>query len=330
MNFFKIIFIIIFSALSLKSQSLDSERSSGHIPAEIERMYQRGLKYLINTQEDNGSWPGREGSEPGVVGLCIKAILAHGEDAQFGPYSQNIQKALDYIISTQNTENGMIGESMYNHGFALLALAECYGIIDHPKLASSLEAALALTIASQKNNQKGAWRYSPEALDADSTVTGCQLVSLYAVQNAGIPVPDEVFQKAIAYLEKCRTDEGSYSYTDNRSNARVTLSAIGGLCVALERKDNDPRVKTTLQYLKKNINFRDRTYPYYLEYYLSQALFQLDDETWKEWNIKNTRYLATLQRSNGSWPGNRSEAFNTSGALLSLALNYQFLPIYEK
>jgi hypothetical protein len=78
------------------------------------------------------------------------------------------------------------------------------------------------------------------------------------------------------------------------------------------------------------MNYRDRFYPYYFEYYMSQALFHAHEETWREWNALNVRYLATIQSPDGSWPGNKGQAFNTASALLSLALNYRFLPIYEK
>jgi hypothetical protein len=63
---------------------------------------------------------------------------------------------------------------------------------------------------------------------------------------------------------------------------------------------------------------------------MSQALFHADEPTWKEWNARNIRYLSTIQTSAGNWPGNQGNAFSTAGALLSLALNYRFLPIYEK
>jgi hypothetical protein len=63
---------------------------------------------------------------------------------------------------------------------------------------------------------------------------------------------------------------------------------------------------------------------------MSQALFHADEPTWKEWNARNIRYLSTIQSSDGSFPGNQGVSFNTAGALLSLALNYRFLPIYEK
>ena len=63
---------------------------------------------------------------------------------------------------------------------------------------------------------------------------------------------------------------------------------------------------------------------------MAQALFHSNEETWQQWNAKNTRYLGALQGADGSFPGSRGKSLNTSGALLSLALNYRFLPIYEK
>ena len=50
----------------------------------------------------------------------------------------------------------------------------------------------------------------------DSTVTGCQIVSLFAARNAGIPVPDEAFERGLKYMASCRDKKGAYgsvSYT---------------------------------------------------------------------------------------------------------------------
>ena len=63
---------------------------------------------------------------------------------------------------------------------------------------------------------------------------------------------------------------------------------------------------------------------------MSHALFHADPELWEEWNAKNIRYLAASQSRNGSWPDSKGAHFATAGALLSMALNYRFLPIYEK
>lgn len=304
-------------------------RREDPIPAQAELVYDKGLQYLARAQTDQGAWNDSVGAEPGVVGLCVAAFLAHGEDPANGPYAKNIRAGIDYIISQQNEKNGYIGASMYNHAFATKALAESYGVVDNPKIAPTLRKAVEMILSSQKKNPFGAWRYTPESHDADTTCTGCQMVTLFAARNAGIPIPDEAIRKGLAYLTNNRNTDGSYGYTTS-SGGKPTLTAIGMLCQALAKEPPSKNYQTSLEYLKKNLDYRDRYYPYYYEYYMSQALFHADDAVWQEWNTRNIRYLATIQAADGSFPGNQGPSFSTAGALLSLALNYRYLPIYEK
>jgi prenyltransferase beta subunit len=218
---------------------------------------------------------------------------------------------------------------MYNHAFATKALAESYGVVDNPKIAPALKKAVELILSSQKRNRFGAWRYTPDSRDADTTVTGCQVVTLFAARNAGIAVPDDAIRKALAYLNNNRHPEGGYGYT-SASGTKPTLTAIGVLCLALAKETDAKGFQSSVEYLRKNLDYRDRYYPYYFEYYMSQALFHADDAAWRDWNARNIRYLSTIQAPDGSFPGNQGPSFNTAGALLSLALNYRFLPIYEK
>jgi hypothetical protein len=51
---------------------------------------------------------------------------------------------------------------------------------------------------------------------------------------------------------------------------------------------------------------------------------------WNSWNFQNFKRLQSTQKDNGSWNGNYGQTFATSAALLSLALNYRYLPIYER
>ncbi len=316
------------TAASVRGQDLLNRRDD-LIPAQVDLIYDRGLKYLGESQNAEGSWTDSSGTEPGVVGLCIAAFLAHGEDPNHGPYAKVIRKAVDFIIKEQKKENGYIGSSMYSHAFATKALAEVYGVIEHEKVAPALEKAVELILSAQKRNRSGGWRYTPESRDADTTVTGCQMVSLFAAKNAGFEVPDEAIKKGLKYLASCRASDGSYGYT-TAAGGKPTLTAIGSLCLSLAKERDSKGYAASLEYLKKNLDYRDRYYPYYYEYYMSQALFHADEEAWKEWNARNIRYLGTIQSPNGAFPGNHGAAFSTSGALLSLALNYRYLPIYEK
>ncbi len=315
--------------LSVMGQTLP-RREADPIPTQVEQVYKRGLKWLSTNQNVKGSFEGDHyGSEPGVVGLCLMAFLAHGEDPNHGPYADNIQRGITFILENQKSSNGFIGNSMYSHGFATLALAESYGMYQDERIAPALKKAVDLILSAQKRNSRGAWRYTPDSTDADSTVSGCQIVALYAARNAGIPVPDTAFAKAAKYMAKCRGSDGGYGYTSGIGD-KPTLTAIGLLCEALGKQHESKSFKASAKYLSKKLNFRDRYYPYYFEYYMSQALFHADENVWNEWNSKNTRYLSTIQAPDGSFPGNKGQAFSTAGALLSLALNYRFLPIYEK
>ena len=304
-------------------------REEDPIPAAVENIYTRGLRYLATSQQDDGSWENGVGAEPGVVGLAVMAFLAHGEDPNHGPYAKNINRGIDFIIKAQQENNGYIGSSMYSHGFATLALAESYGMYRDPRIAPALTKAVNLILSAQKRNSKNGWRYSPDDTTSDTSVAGCQIVALYAARNAGIPVPDAALAKANKHMRSCRGVNGGYGYQSPMGD-RTTLTAIGLLCESLAKKHDTKLYKASTKYLSKNLNHRERHYAYYFEYYMAQALFHSDEEIWQKWNIKNTRYLATIQSPNGSFPGNRGEAFSTAGALLSLALNYRLLPIYEK
>lgn len=323
------LFLLLAAAASLLSAQSIPLRIEDPIPPKVETMFEKGLQYLAKEQEDNGTWPDRYGSEPGVIGLCILAFLAHGEDPNHGPYAKNISKALDALLTAQSSRNGYIGNSMYNHGFATLALAESYGVVNDPRLANALSQAVDLILSAQKRNKMGGWRYTPDSSDADTTVSGCQIVALLAARNAGIAVPDEAIKKALVYMARCRSNQGGYGYT-SPSGVKPTLTAIAVTSYALAKDKENRGFDLSVEYLKKNLNYRDRYYPYYFEYYMSQALFHADEEVWKDWNARNITYLATSQRRDGSWSGSNGAPFATAGALLSLALNYRLLPIYEK
>lgn len=324
--------LVVFGTAALTAPAqLLSQRGDDAIPSQVESMYQRGLQYLAQTQSPEGKWNDSTGGEPGVVGLAVVAFLAHGEDPNLGPYAKHIRKGIDFIISQQKESNGYIGNSMYNHGFATLALAEAYGMVDEPRIAPALKKAVDLILSSQKRNERThAWRYTPDSTDADTTVSGCQLVALYAARNAGIEVPDAALKQGLDYLKSCQSSsEGSIGYTSS-SGGKPTLTAIGSLCFALAKDKSSKSYESANSYLKKKLDYREPYYPYYYEYYMAQALFHADEATWRDWNDRNIRYLATIQARDGSWPGNQGTSFSTAGALLSLAVNFRFLPIYEK
>ncbi|HVY69599.1 MAG TPA: prenyltransferase/squalene oxidase repeat-containing protein, partial [Verrucomicrobiae bacterium] len=207
-------------------------------PAAVERIYIKGLQYLAKNQAPDGSFQDSlYGKEPAVVGLSVVAMLAHGDDPNFGPYGQQIRRGLDYLLKNQNKQTGYIGKSMYNHGFGTLCLAESYGMVSDPRLGPALEKAVRLIVDSQGHNPAKAWRYSPESTDSDTTVSGAQMVALFAARNAGISVPEEAIQNGIKYMLKMQTSEGGLGYTSAVA-PNAARTAIGCLVLALAKEKN--------------------------------------------------------------------------------------------
>ena len=137
---------------------------------------------------------------------------------------------------------------MYTHGFATLALAECYGMYRNEKIATGLKKAVELILSAQKRNPRGGWRYSPDATTSDSSIAGCQIVALYAARNAGIPVPDTALEKGMKFMRKCRGSDGGYGY-QNAMGDRPTLTAIGVLCESLAKQHKTKLYEASTKYL---------------------------------------------------------------------------------
>ncbi len=322
-----LVVVFVGCTISPKSQVLFQE-AVDFAPEELERVYSRGLQYLLKTQADDGSWPDKPyGSEPAAAAFAILAMLAHGDDPNFGPYASSIRKGLDYILKFRNVQTGYIGKTMYNHGFSTLALAEAYGSVQDVRLGAALVGAVKLIVQSQAKNPQGGWRYSPESQDADTTVSGAQMVALFAARNAGIGVPEESIQKGLKYFARCQTADGGFGYT-TAVGPNGTRTAIACLVYALAKEKTNPVFEKGFKYLQKAPV--EMGYQQYYLYYAAQAFFHASPSAWRDWNRKNLKVLSGNQGADGHWDGQFGASFSTSASLLSLALNYRFLPIYER
>jgi hypothetical protein len=334
------------------------------VPRDVREIYDRGLQFLASTQMENGSWsPGEQragmtvgldtsaswddswarSSEqgPGVTGLALLALLASGEDPNYGIYSGHIRKALRSLIRAQDPSTGYFAPSMYHHGFAMLALAESYGAVDERNLwpdgngprsvGQALELAVRAAITAQKSNPNGAWRYQPKVTDADTSISGAVLIGLLAARNAGIEVPDESIDKAIIYFRSMTTRSGDVFYWGQTAPVdSMARTSIACLAYAVAHRKDLPEYRATLTYLRQRIEEPAGVFLEYVRYYEAQALFQGDLESWERWNKILIWQTKQAQLPDGSIRGRFAPTISTSLSLLSLALNYRFLPIYER
>lgn len=321
---------LLFLIYNLQAQSI-LNYDPLKLPPGTDEIYLKGLDFLRKNQHDDGSWKmSNYGSQAGVVALCVLAFLAHGDDPENGPYTQNIKKGLDFVLKNANSNNGYIGSSMYNHGFATLTLAEAYGAVMDDRIGPALEKAVDLIISSQQRNPYGAWRYSPDSQDADTTVSGACFVALLAAANAGLAVPNEAVQKALEFYKSCQDNLGGIGYT-NSQGANTIRTGIAALCWKLSKKEESKEYLKAMDYLSgTGPESIEDSYLFYGLYYLSQAFFHHNPIHWERWNSSNIKFLKSIQAEDGSWNSNFGPEFSTASALLSLALNYRYLPIYER
>jgi hypothetical protein len=337
------------AAISIGAAQVPEIRHGGAVPHEVREIYDRGLQFLAASQGTNGDWPTVGESGPGVTGLCLMSLLASGEDPNFGLYSRNVHAACRAIIVTQDASSGLIGggtnhANMYHHGFAMLALSEAYGTVDDCNLwadvnarrtrsiGEALELAVRAAVTSQKRNPQGAWRYSPNAQDADTSVSGAIFMGLLAARNAGIEVPDESIDQALGYYQRMTAANGMVGYAagmggPGESTAR---SSIGTLVFAIARRKDLPQFKAALEHIKTQSGDVSGQWEEYTCYYQAQALFQGDPEVWEQWNQRQMRRLKAAQQPDGSFQSGFGPAYGTGMSLLVLALNYRYLPIYER
>lgn len=318
------------------------------VPRDVREMYERGLLWLENNQDATGRWTAGGGeSGPGVTGLAMMAFLAYGEDPNHGAYHIPIHKAVRAIIEDQHPTTGYLGNSMYHHGFATLALAEAYGAVDDRQLwegskvdkkrqrsiGEALELAVRTAITSQNKNTYGGWRYSPDANDSDTSVAGAVLMGLLAARNAGVEVPDKNIERAIKYFTSMTSSSGQVAYAGgmggfDNSPARVSIAT---LVYSISGRKDLKEFKATSSFLKaSDANELGDHYGEYTAYYKAQALFQADIEAWEKWNKILIRDLKQKQKSDGHFDGNFGAPVATAMSLLSIALNFRFLPIYER
>ena len=336
--------LVLCCSIPRANAQIPSTRFGEVVPRDVREMYDHGLQFLASKQTEKGDWTGGGFEDgPGPVGLGLMVFLASGEDPNFGMYSNHVRRALRNLISSQDAGTGILGMSMYHHGFAMLGLAEAYGAVDERNLwpdgkskrsiGQALELAVRAAITSQKKNSLGGWRYSPDSNDADTSVSGAVLVGLLAARNAGIEVPDAAIDRAISFYKQMTAPSGQVAYTGgiggfDESIARISIAT---LVYAVARRKDLPEYKATLGYLKQRIEQQGgQMYLEYGRYYQAQALFQGDIDAWEKWNKLLVRQLKQAQKPDGSFQGQLGPTLSTSMSLLALALNYRFLPIYER
>ena len=329
-----------------KERPVDIGASAQNAPMEseitpaMEESVERGLRYLAGLQNDDGSFGrGQFAKHAGITALCGLAFMADGHLPGRGAYGDNVRKALDFVLGSA-TETGLLAAEnshgpMYGHGFATLFLGEIYGMnTEDARVRDALTRAVELIINSQ--NQEGGWRYNPVPYDADISVTICEIMALRSARNAGIKVPKETIDRAIAYVRSCQNSDGGFRYMSTSGTSLWPRTAAGVASLYYAGVYSDNSIDRGLNYLQDSVNpdaggNSGEAHYFYGHYYAVQAMYLAGGKRWTAWwpNIRDE--MISKQAATGGWMDYQAgQAYSTSMALIVLQMPKRYLPIFQK
>lgn len=302
---------------------------------QAETAIEKGLRYLAKAQNRDGSWGQRYPAA--MTGLSLMAFMLKGYFPERGQYAKTLDRAVAWLVKRGKEGGGYLGgtnQGMYEHGLATLALAEVWGMTNKEEVRDILKRAVNIILRSQ--NDAGGWRYQPQPIDADISVTVMQIVALASAAEAGILVPAQTIKRAMAYVKKCQNPlTGGFGYQPGGSNPSLSSSAAGLLSLLMCGERDTTVIKKGINFLIRlpKDEFHQTKFYHYGHYYAVQAMYQAGENYYQDWYPKIHDALLRKQRDDGSWLGDGGEsdpAYGTSMAILILGVPYRFLPIYQR
>ena len=315
----------------------------------LDASIRRALSWLASEQQASGAWTTSDfGESTATTALAMMSFLAGGHVPEEGPYGQQITRGVGWLLSQQHENGLLVGKErshgpMYSHGIATLMLAEVSGMVDPSQSEQCrvvLQRAVKLIVDAQNHPKSaehdGGWRYQPTSSDSDLSVSAWQLLALRAAKDIGCDVPAENIDRAIAYIQRLHVKhDGGFGYMVGHGSS-VTRSGTG--IVALE-VCGEHRTAETLSAAKLILSrplTKGEQYFYYGAYYCTVGMFKVGGDEWRQSREALYRTILDLQHPAGYWnpeDGTERQAgrvYSTSLAVLALAIEYGYLPIYQR
>lgn len=295
---------------------------------QAEQAIDKALVYLAAHQRPDGSFCDKH--DVAVASLSIMAFMVQGHQPEVGDYGPVIDRAINFLILKSRGGRGYMGQSMYEHALATLALSEAWGMSSRPDIRDTIKQAVRIIIAAQ--HATGGWRYKPQPIDHDLSVTAMQVTALASAQEAGVLVPVDVIDKAIAYVRSCRMPDGQFGYQPGKRPSPA-MNAAAVMCFVLTGRRDDPAVAVALEHLRVQPDhaLRKARFFFYTHYYAAQAMYQGGDELFSQWYPRIHDVLVSTQDPLGFWVDKEhGNEYATATGVLILGVPYRFLPIYQR
>lgn len=306
---------------------------------DVDNAVRSGLSLLLARQKPDGTFQSTDqGRWVGVCSLAGLALLSRGVRSGSGEAGEALRRIGEYVLS-QVQASGFLsatGETshgpMYDHGFGTLFLAELFGTDRELDIRSKLASAVELIVRTQ--NSEGGWRYNPAPVEADLSVTVCQMMALRAARNAGFGVAKQTIDRAVDYVRRSQNADGGYMYRITGGESRFPLTAAAVVALYNAGIYEGDEIESAINYLYVNAaanNSLERNgFFYYAHYYSVQAFWHQGGEPWQKWYKGLKKTLLLLRNAQGGWFDYNSIEYGTAMACLILNMPRTVLPIFQR
>ncbi|QDS94751.1 hypothetical protein FF011L_35330 [Roseimaritima multifibrata] len=311
-----------------------------------------GLAWLKAQQKSNGSWSlvgsytdgAQSESTAAATAMALLAFQGDGNTHQSGKYSEEVAKAIKWLVDEQNRQGFFASKTRADHSAAYaqaqctIAISELYAMTQDSWLREP--AQRAVNYAERAQSATGGWRYNPSAGDADLSVTGWYVMALESARSGGLEVDPTVLYKISDYLDRVQVDGGSaYGYQRGVRESK-TMSAEGLLSRQyLGWARNNEKLKEGVNRLMTQQPFNIDQDDFYYWYYGTQVMHHYGGAPWKQWNAKMRVQLPKAQVKKGNmagswspqgthWGGQGGRLYTTCMAIYCLEVYYRHLPLY--
>lgn len=334
---------ILFAATSVEAAKRDPN---------VDKVVGQGLDWLAHHQSRLGHWTATNGQYPtAMTALAGMAMLAEGSTTTQGKYSENLRRAVRYLLSRTRT-NGLIGNPLrddrytYGHGFSMLFLSQVLGEEEDEDRRRELIEILsrAVVFSGEAQTEPGGWGYvsakdRPGFDEGSTTIT--QVQGLRGCRNAGIPVPKEIIDKAVKYIKVCTRPDGGVQYNTRGGGGRPAITAAAIACLFNAGEYDSEFVPKLMDFCEKRLDNNTQNsfgHWHYAHYYYSQVKYREGEKIWKPYHRKiaakllaEKKQMKTGDKTLVYWSqGYLGPVYVTSINLTILQLDRACLPIYQR
>jgi hypothetical protein len=316
------------------------------------KVVEQGLDWLAYNQHKLGHWSAQGRYPTAMTALAGLAMLSEGSTVTQGKYSENLRRAVDYILR-QSRPNGLIGDPLrddrytYGHGFSMLFLSQVLGDEEDEDRRRELIDVLtrAVVFTGQAQTDAGGWGYVSAkdgggGFDEGST-TITQVQGLRGCRNAGIPVPREIIDKAVKYIKDCTLPDGAVQYSSKGGGGRPAITAAAIACLYNAGEYDNDFVPRMMKYCEQNLGQDTRTsygHWHYAHFYFAQVQYREGGQKWETYRndiqAKLLREAKEVSLGDGTgvvWDqGLIGPVYTTALNLIILQLDNAALPIYQR